>query len=122
MNGLVDIAGWNANDQLTIVGDADHVLAMERLLIRLGGDISSLEVSGPWHSPSIQWLADRVFGELGALEFQAPRCPSIPAFLAVSRPSLIFCDVISRSRLPRLFCGNMCSKNLEALASPAFVS
>ncbi len=77
MSGLVDIAGWNADDQLTIVGDSDHVLQMERVLIRLGGDITSLEVSGPWHSPRIQWLADKIFEELSQVCFEIPSIPIV---------------------------------------------
>ena len=72
MSGLVDIAGWNADDQLTLVGESDHVLHMERALIRLGGDITSLEVSGPWHSPRIQWLADKIFEDLSPIAFEPP--------------------------------------------------
>ncbi|MCC6509576.1 MAG: ACP S-malonyltransferase [Pirellulaceae bacterium] len=75
MIGVVDIAGWNADDQLTIVGDIDNVLQMERQLIRLGGDITSLEVSGPWHSPSIQYLSDRIFADISKISFETPQRP-----------------------------------------------
>ncbi len=84
-SGLVDIAGWNANDQLTLVGDSDNVLQMERVLIRLGGDITSLDVSGPWHSPQIQWLADRIFEELSPIGFETPSIPIVTSLSGCSQ-------------------------------------
>ncbi len=85
LNGSVDIAGWNADDQLTLVGDCEQVLEMERALIRLGGDITSLEVSGPWHSPKIQWLADRIFEELSPIPFESPSIPIVTSLSGCSQ-------------------------------------
>lgn len=85
LTGQVDIAGWNADDQLTLVGDSDRVLEMERVLIRLGGDITSLEVSGPWHSPQIQWLADRIFDELSPICFETPSLPIVTSLSGCSQ-------------------------------------
>lgn len=85
LTGQVDIAGWNADDQVTLVGDSDHVLEMERILIRLGGDITSLDVSGPWHSPKIQWLADRIFEELSPIQFDLPSIPIVTSLSGCSQ-------------------------------------
>ncbi len=68
----VEIAGWNAPDQLTIVGPLHDVLEMERILIRLGGDTTQVDVNGPWHSTSLKSVSERIHKALGEVNFRKP--------------------------------------------------
>ncbi len=72
--GTVEIAGWNSIDQLTIVGDIEPVMQAEKRLVRLGAETTNVEVSGPWHSPVLRPVSDRIFAELATLSFNKPTC------------------------------------------------
>lgn len=71
----VEIAGFNARDQLTIVGPSN---AVQEFINVHRAHIQSVEwvpVAGPWHSHSLDQVARAVLADLQCVSFARPRIP-----------------------------------------------
>ncbi|MCR4409979.1 MAG: ACP S-malonyltransferase [Candidatus Saccharicenans sp.] len=74
-SGLVQVANWNAEDQVVIAGEKS---AVEEALARLKPPRSvMLQVSGPFHTSLMKPAAERLKGDLERVEFRDPEFPII---------------------------------------------
>lgn|GEM_PF-390654 len=71
----VQVAAWNAPDAHTFVGPVAAIDGFLKTIAHLKAQVASVNVSGPWHSRSIQSTADEVATRLEALNFHSPNMP-----------------------------------------------
>lgn len=69
----IEIAGRNAPDHYTLVGTHISITACATQLRSLGGTISDIHVSGPWHSRSLQMAASEIESQFASLQFSTPK-------------------------------------------------
>lgn len=74
-SSLVQVANWNAEDQVVIAGEKS---AVEEALVRLRPPRSvMLQVSGPFHTSLMKPAAQRLKGDLEKVKFRDPEFPII---------------------------------------------
>jgi [acyl-carrier-protein] S-malonyltransferase len=73
--GPVFIAGWNAPDHHTIVGMQSSVRSAARQVAALSGQVSDVDVAGPWHCPLAASAVEPVAEALRQVEFHPPSVP-----------------------------------------------
>lgn len=71
----IEVAAWNAPDAFTFVGPAPAIAYFAKAISGSGAQIANVNVSGPWHSPSLVATADEIAAQLQALRFRPPNMP-----------------------------------------------
>ncbi len=84
----VEIACYNSEKHVAIVGDENATAQLERILLREGAVTAPIDVAGPWHSSTIQEAAQEIERNLQPLQFQTPQTQSTSAPLASSLRTL----------------------------------
>ncbi len=69
----VEIACYNSDNHVAIVGDENSLAQVERILLREGAATAPIDVAGPWHSSTIQQAAQEIESLLQPLEFHTPQ-------------------------------------------------
>lgn len=72
---LVEIAGFNAPDHVTIVGTDSAVRWAENALVAAGAETSEVLVSGMWHSSQLSSATRELADALESIPFAEPRIP-----------------------------------------------
>ncbi|MBN1129578.1 MAG: ACP S-malonyltransferase [Chitinispirillaceae bacterium] len=90
-NGVVVSANENALDQTVISGEVTAVHeACDKLKAAGAKRVMPLQVSGAFHSPLMQEMADEMASVLSGVTFSAPKCPVIANVTAKPETDPIF--------------------------------
>ena len=73
--GNIFIAAYNSPRELTVTGQAVHVRALEKVLLRSGVSVSPVAIDGPWHSVLATDAARETAELLSSIELQPPIMP-----------------------------------------------
>ena len=78
IEGQVSIANYNCPGQIVITGEENAVRAAGEKLTEAGAKrVVPLNVSGPFHSPMLQYAGDRLAGVLQTVSINKPEIPYI---------------------------------------------
>ena len=78
VDGQVSIANYNCPGQIVITGATEAVQAAGEQLTAVGAKrVVPLKVSGPFHSPMLQYAGQRLAGVLESVTINQPRIPYI---------------------------------------------
>lgn len=98
VDGQVSIANYNCPGQIVITGATEAVQAAAAKLTAAGAKrVVPLKVSGPFHSPMLQYAGQRLAGVLESVTINQPRIPYIANVTAdyVTDPVLVK-DLLSK--------------------------
>ena len=73
----VSVSGYNSPLQTVISGHREAVQQVAEALEKVGGRITHLSVSAPFHSPLMQPAAEKLAADLAAVTFREPAFPVI---------------------------------------------
>lgn len=73
----VYVAAHNGPRHTTLVGRERSVMEAEAILIRLGGEVSLVSVSGMWHSLHLQPATESLIESLESIPFARPTVPLV---------------------------------------------
>ncbi len=71
-DGSIEVAGYNAHDHLTIVGEESLVLRVEHQAQAHGASVFPLDVEGAWHSMRAKQASEEIKIYLDQIEFCPP--------------------------------------------------
>ena len=99
---FIQVAGFNAPDHVTIVGDDDAVRTAESLLVADGAETTEVSVSGMWHSSRSTNAAKELHTELKSIAFTEPDIPLLTSASgqAVSAPDQLRQDLADQIAMP----------------------
>lgn len=98
IEGQVSIANYNCPGQIVITGEENAVRAAGEKLTEAGAKrVVPLKVSGPFHSPMLQYAGDRLAGVLQTVTINKPAIPYVSNVTAdyVTEEALVR-DLLSR--------------------------
>lgn len=72
---LIQVAGWNAPDHVTIVGNEATVRRAESELVAQGAETTSVHVSGMWHTTAMKRATIELKHALKVVDFANPKIP-----------------------------------------------